>query len=114
MGGSVAGTVADVDVVERIVEVDADGLVVIMAEVDDDDGAEAVSFVDETVVTVGIAVVVVESCEVIAVVNKRVDVAVVDDIDIDDDGKLNSQTMLYDFICIFCAYGECDCREQEH
>ena len=25
----------------------------------------------------------------------------VDDIDIDDDGTLNSQTMLYDFICIF-------------
>ena len=38
----------------------------------------------------------------------------VDDIDIDDDGKLNSQTMLYDFICIFCAGGECDCHEQEH
>ena len=36
------------------------------------------------------------------------------DIDIDDDGTLNSQTMLYDFICIFCVYGECDCHEQEH
>ena len=38
----------------------------------------------------------------------------VDEIDIDDDGTLNSQTMLYDFICIFCACGECDCHEQEH
>ena len=38
----------------------------------------------------------------------------VDDIDIDDDGTLNSQTMLYDFICIFCACGDCDCHEQEH
>ena len=38
----------------------------------------------------------------------------VDGIDIDDDETLNSQTMLYDFICIFCVYGECDCHEQEH
>ena len=38
----------------------------------------------------------------------------VDDVDNDDDGTLNSQTMLYDFICIFCACGECDCHEQEH
>ena len=38
----------------------------------------------------------------------------VDDVDIDDDGTLNSQTMLYEFICIFCACGEGDCHEQEH
>ena len=37
----------------------------------------------------------------------------VDDIDIDDDGKLNSQTMLYDYICIFCACDECDCFDSD-
>ena len=37
----------------------------------------------------------------------------VDDIDIYDDGKLNSQTMLLIFICIFCACGECDCFDSD-